>query len=87
MNYTNKFMNKDNDKKNKTFSIMKLFLKMYRNLVFNKIISLVLEKLDAYFKNEEKRGVNIFEEKKEKYVMQALKIIQIKKVKMRIMLR
>ena len=72
MNYTNKFMNKDNDKKNKTFSIMKLFLKMYRNLVFNKIISLVLEKLDAYFKNEEKRGVNIFEEKKEKPKMEEM---------------
>ena len=66
MNYMNKFMNKDNNKKNRTFSIMNLLLKMYRNIVFNKLVTLVFEKLDAYFKNEEKNDVNIFEEKKEK---------------------
>ena len=63
MKYTNKFLNKDNNKKNKSFSLMNLYLKMYREIVYNKLINTVLEKLEIYLIEQ---GSNIFEVKNEK---------------------
>ena len=63
MKYTNKFLNKDNNKKNNSFSLMNLYLKMYREIVYNKLINTVLEKLEIYLIEQ---GSNIFEVKTEK---------------------
>ena len=63
MKYTNKFLNKDNNKKNKSFSLMNLYLKMYREIVYNKLINTILEKLEIYLIEQ---GSNIFEVKTEK---------------------
>ena len=63
MKYTNKFLNKDKEKKNKSFSLMNLYLKMYKEMVYNKLINTVLEKLGMYLTEQ---GNNIFELNTEK---------------------
>ena len=54
INYTNKFLNKNN----KAFSLMNLYLKMYKETVFDKLINSVLEKFENYLMEQ---GSNIFE--------------------------
>ena len=54
INNTNKFLNKNN----KAFSLMNLYLKMYKETVFDKLINSVLEKFENYLMEQ---GSNIFE--------------------------
>ena len=61
--YSNKYINKDLHKKNKKFSLMHLYLKMYKDKVYNKLIDTVLNKLDVYL---EQQGIHIFEIKNDK---------------------
>ena len=61
--YSNKYMNKDNHKKSKKFSLMHLYLKMYKDIVYDKLIDTVLKKLDVYL---EQQGIHIFEIKNDK---------------------
>ena len=61
--YSNKYINKELHKKNKKFSLMHLYLKMYKDKVYNKLIDTVLNKLDVYL---EQQGVHIFEIKNDK---------------------
>ena len=62
--YWNKYLNKGNEKSGKTFSLMDLFLIMYKENVYDKIISLVIVKLDEYFEKLGKNGRVFFVEEK-----------------------
>ena len=62
--YWNKYLNKGNEKGGKNFSLMDLFLFMYKDIVYDKVISLVIDKLDKYFKKGGKNGQMIFVEEK-----------------------
>lgn len=62
--YWNKFLNKGNEKSDKNFSLMYLFLYMYKNIVYDKVILLVIDKLDEYFKKKGNNGQMIFMEEK-----------------------
>ena len=61
VNYWNKFLNEKNQKKSeKHFLLMNLFLKMYKEIVYDKVIDNILNQFDLYIQNQEKDGEFIF---------------------------